>query len=363
MIMHVVGNRPQLIKLAPLSRELRRRRHPDIIIHTGQHYDQNMSDIFFQELGIEPPYRNLMVGSGSHGYITGKALIELEKVMLELRPEIVIVYGDTNSTVAAALSAVKLDIPVVHVEAGPRTYVKNNPEEINRIIVDHISKVLCCPDQASVYNLERENIVENVYFTGDIMYDTYLYSRERETDEVLLKYGVQNGQYILMTWHRQENTDERKRMEKILNFIQYLDVPVLCPMHPRTRKMLERYNLWEEAAQIPHFKIVEPVGYMEMISLMNNSKFILCDSGGVSKESYFAGKKCLFMLDFCPWKELVENGSIMTINFEDEDDWEKKVEEAKKMGERTACSELLFGNGRTAEKIVDILEDKFSHYL
>ena len=179
MIMHVVGNRPQLIKLAPLSRELHKRGYEDIIIHTGQHYDENMSDIFFNELGIEKPYKNLRIGSGSHAQMTGMALMELEKLMNDISPSAVVVYGDTNSTLAAALAAVKLDIPIVHIEAGPRTYAKNNPEEINRTLVDHISKILCCPDRDSVENLKKKNIMEGVFFTGILCMILFYIVRKR----------------------------------------------------------------------------------------------------------------------------------------------------------------------------------------
>lgn len=357
MIMHVVGNRPQFIKLAPLSREFKKRGYKDVIVHTGQHYDDNMSDIFFLELGIEKPFRNLMIGSGTHAYITGKALIELEKIMIEVKPEIVVVYGDTNSTLAAALAAVKLDLPIVHIEAGPRTYVNHNPEEINRRMVDHISTILCCPDKISVNNLKKENLVKGVSFTGDIMYDTFLYCKENEKTDTLSRLHLRKNEYALMTWHRQENTADRERMARILEFVGEIGIPVLCPMHPRTKKMLQSFQLWEKAQQTENFQVLSPVGYLEMITLMNNSRFIICDSGGVSKESYFAGKKCFFMLPFSPWKELVDNGTITTIDFNDPKDWKEKTELVKRCpAERIVGDDELFGSGDTAKRIVDILE-------
>lgn len=357
MIMHVVGNRPQLIKLAPLSRELRKRGIQDIIIHTGQHYDENMSDIFFRELGIEKPYRNLQIGSGTHGYITAAALLELEKIMMELKPDVIVVYGDTNSTLSAAIAAAKLAIPIVHVEAGPRTYQKNNPEEINRTMVDHLSTILCCPDQISADNLKKENITEGVYNTGDIMYDTFLYCKEKSDLSILDKFDVKADNYVLMTWHRQENTGDPKRMEKILDFIGQLKQKVLCPMHPRTRKMLESFGLWEKAGNIANLKIVEPLGYMEMVTLMNQCRFVLCDSGGVSKETYFAGKQCFFMLSFNPWKQLVDSGCITTIDFNDQADVEKKLHMALSMGKaELPQDETWFGKGTTAKEIVNIME-------
>ncbi|MBS7007120.1 non-hydrolyzing UDP-N-acetylglucosamine 2-epimerase [Anaerostipes sp.] len=359
MIMHIVGNRPQLIKLAPLSRTLRKKGYEDIIIHTGQHYDENMSDIFFDELEIEKPYKNLQVGSGTHGHMTGVALIELEKIMTEIAPQIVIVYGDTNSTLAGALAAVKLDIPIVHVEAGPRTFVKNNPEEINRTLTDHVSKILCCPDKISVDNLNRENIYHGVYNTGDIMYDTFLYCKGKGNQKILCKYGVEENKYVLMTWHRQENTVSRQRMEGILDFVEKINETVLCPLHPRTRKMLEVFELKDRIKHIKNLKIIEPIGYMDMVVLMNYSKFILSDSGGVSKEAFFAGKKCLFMLDFNPWKELVENGNIITLDFNNDEDIDSKLKYFNSI-ENTAKAEQIsyFGNGKTAEYIVKILEEE-----
>ncbi|WP_409015315.1 non-hydrolyzing UDP-N-acetylglucosamine 2-epimerase [Anaerostipes caccae] len=357
MIMHVVGNRPQLIKLAPLSRELHNRGYEDIIIHTGQHYDENMSDIFFNELGIEKPYKNLRIGSGSHAQMTGMALIELEKLMNDISPSAVVVYGDTNSTLAAALAAVKLDIPIVHIEAGPRTYAKNNPEEINRTLVDHISKILCCPDRDSVENLKKENITEGVFFTGDIMHDTFLYCKKKGNKEILEKYNVDKEEYVLMTWHRQENTNSKERMNKILDFIVRINDQVLCPLHPRTKKMLEIFGLWEKALKIENLKIVEPIGYMDMVALMNDCKYVLCDSGGVSKETYFAKKKCLFMLKFNPWKELVNREHIITIDFDDSRDRSDKIKIANAIKGTEDCNKGdLFGDGTTSEQVVEILK-------
>lgn len=359
MIMHIVGNRPQLIKLAPLSRELRRRGYQDIIIHTGQHYDENMSDVFFKELEIPKPYKNLRIGSGTHAEVTGKALIEIEKVILELDPKVVIVYGDTNSTLAAALAAVKVGKPVIHIEAGPRSYEGSNPEEINRRMIDHISTVLCCPDQASVNNLALENVRENVYNTGDIMYDTFLYCRQKQGVDILKRLSLEKEDYILMTWHRQENTSSKERMLKILQFIEKLKSTVLWPVHPRTRKMLQQFELYDYAKEIANLKMMEPVGYLDMVNLLIYSKLVVCDSGGVSKETYFAGKKCYFMLNWNPWKELVDNKVIKTIDFNDHNDVDEKI---RNINEEKKYSELpevdIFGKGNTAQVIVDILEQK-----
>lgn len=357
--MHIVGNRPQLIKLAPLSKELRRRGYQEIIIHTGQHYDENMSDVFFKVLDIPKPHKNLRIGSGTHAEITGKALIELEKIILEQDPKAVIVYGDTNSTLAAALAAAKIKKPIIHVEAGPRSYKKDNPEEINRKIIDHISTILCCPDKASVNNLAMENVKEGVYNTGDIMYDTFLYCRQKQNANILEKLLLEKEEYILMTWHREENTNSKEQMLKILQFISRIERIVVYPIHPRTSKMLQEFELYDYAKNIPNLKMIEPVGYLDMVYLLLYSKLVVCDSGGVSKETYFAGKKCYFMLDFNPWKELIETKAIETMDFDDIDDIEKKIENINYFKEYKMQSEVdIFGKGNAAEIIVDILEQK-----
>lgn len=357
MIMHIVGNRPQFIKLAPLTRELNNRGYEDRIIHTGQHYDENMSDVFFKELGIKKPYKNLNVGSGTHGEVTGQALIRAEKLMLEEWPEAVIVYGDTNTTLAGALAAKKLDIPVLHVEAGTRTFVLNNPEEVNRRMVDHISQILCCPDEESVKNLQQEGITRGVYFTGDIMYDTFEYCRSKKSEGLLEAYNIKEEEFVLMTWHRQENTENPERMRKILDFISQLHTTIICPLHPRTRNRLENFGLMKKANGISNFKILDPIGYMDMVFLMNHCKYIVCDSGGLSKESYFAGAKCLFMLNFSPWPNLIQDGHIITIDFENEKDIEEKIIVANKL-KKVQCVEkkMYYGNGKTAMAIVNIME-------
>lgn len=356
MIMHIVGNRPQFIKLAPLSKELHCRGYKDIIIHTGQHYDSNMSDVFFKELGIDKPVENLEVGSGSHAEITAKAMIGLEKVCMKYKPSIVIVYGDTDSTLAAAMACRKLNIPIAHVEAGIRSYVKSNPEEVNRVVVDHISQMCFCSDQVSVNNLQKEGIVENVYFSGDIMYDTFLQTREKQTENLLEKYGLQKDNYVLMTWHRQENTDDQDRVEKIISFLEKIDTKILYPIHPRTKKVLHQYGLWERISNLSNLFIIEPVGYNEMVYLQSNCKVILTDSGGLSKESIFAGVKCLFMIDLTIWPDLEEIGWINHIYFDNE----KSVKNALEMI-RVAKADRqnvdFYGDGHAAAEIVDCLEE------
>lgn len=356
-VIHIVGNRPQFIKLAPVSRELKKRNIQEMIIHTGQHYDENMSDIFFEELGIPKPTENLNVGSGTHAQVTAKAMVALEEVMMKYNPICVIVYGDTNSTLAAVLAAAKLCIPIIHVEAGPRTNNKNNPEECNRIVADHLSEYLCAPDRNSVNNLKKEGIKEdNIYFTGDVMYDEFLYCvSQKDKDRYLEKYPKD---YILMTWHRQENTNSRKRIEKILDFIEQIKYPIVLPMHPRTKKMIEEYGLEERIKRISNLIITAPVGYMEMVILLKHCRILISDSGGASKEASFVGKKCIFMLNLEVWPELNEAGFIQILEVDSAVSVKRGLETvfASISKEEKYDKVDFFGEGNAAEKVVDIVE-------
>lgn len=356
LIMHIVGNRPQFIKLAPLSKEFQARGYKDIILHTGQHYDKNMSDVFFEELGIDQPVENLEVGSGSHAEITARAMIGVEKACMKYKPSIVIIYGDTDTTLAAAIACKKLNIPVVHVEAGPRTYHKENPEEMNRVVVDHISDMCFCPDKSSVGNLNKEGIIDNVWFSGDIMYDAFLQTQIKQDEDLLEKYDLKKGDYVLMTWHRQENTESRERIEQILSFIEKVESKILYPIHPRTKKVLHQFGLWERLNNITNLTVIGPVGYVEMVNLQSNCKIILTDSGGLSKESVFAGVKCLFMVDLHVWPDLEKIGWIKHINFDDEVSVEEALKDIKadKADKQTVD---FYGDGRAAAKIVDCIEE------
>ncbi len=352
LILHIVGNRPQFIKLAPLYHELEKRDYFQLILHSGQHYDENLSDIFFEELKIQKPYVNLQVGSGSHAIMTAKAMIGIEKELLERQPSLVILYGDTDTTVAGALAAAKLNIPIAHVEGGIRTGNKNNPEECNRIVTDHLAKIIFCSDNKSVENAKAEGIGEQAYCTGDIMYDTFL-SISKSIDD------IDEENIILMTWHRQENTNSKERMQSILFFIEKLKDNILCPMHPRTVKCLKEFELWDKANSIKNFKIIKPVGYFEMVSLMKRAKLIITDSGGLSKESSFAGSKCLFFTDLDVWHDLQRIEWIVKFNPENQDN----VKEALKIAEKAEQiveeeRPKFYGDGRAARKIVDLLEKK-----
>jgi|LSQX01.3.fsa_nt_gb UDP-N-acetylglucosamine 2-epimerase len=361
-VMHIVGNRPQFIKLAPVSRVIREKGYKEVIIHTGQHYDENMSEVFFEQLGIPNPDRNLKVGSGSHAQMTAKAMIEIEKIVLEYSPKSVIVYGDTNSTLAAALVCSKLNIPISHVEAGPRLNNRKNPEECNRLITDHLSELLFCPDEESVVNLKDEGITEGVYFTGDVMYDSFLYcsSNNKECSRSIVeKYELEKDKFILMTWHRQENTSSRDRMFKIINFISEINSKIIFPIHPRTLNMLGKYDLIEYIENIKNLILIAPLGYIEIVELLSNCKLVLTDSGGLSKESVFGGTKCLFMLENSPWMNLENIGWISTIDFNDDKSIEKVLDIANSAyRDENSDVPMFFGNGKAASKIVSILEDK-----
>lgn len=353
MIVHVVGNRPQFIKLAPLYREFKSRGYQQSIIHSGQHYDENMSDVFFEELKIPKPYANLNVGSGTHAETTARAMLALEQELLKMSPQLIILYGDTNTTVAGALVAAKLNIPYAHVEGGTRANNKQNPEECNRIVTDHLASIIFCSDNASMKQAEREGLSKVSYVTGDIMYDTYLsVDSQQKADE---------DNIILMTWHRQENTSSRERMESIINFVKELDGEIICPLHPRTEGCLKKFGLWDEVKGIKQLKIISPIGYFEMVSLMKRARLIVTDSGGVSKESSFAGAKCIFFADLDIWSELQEQKWILKINPENDRDTKRAIEFAQKAEkvEMENCPKC-FGDGRAAKKMVDLLE-QFSY--
>lgn len=355
-IMHIVGNRPQFIKLAPVSREIRKRGYKEVIVHTGQHYDENMSDIFFQELDIPFPKVNLNAGSGTHAQVTSKVISRLEEVVINEKPDGVVIYGDTNSTLAAAIVVSKLNIPLFHVEAGPRTYSKTNPEEQNRIVADHLSDYLFVPDKISVDNLKREGIAsERIIFSGDVMYDQFLYSVSHSDDVYTAKYP---DNFILMTWHRQENTCSKQRMEKVLSFIERIDYKIVFPIHPRTKKLLMEYGLWQRAETNDNLIITNPVGYKEMTMLLNQCKLLISDSGGASKEASFAGKKCIFLLELEIWPELVHLGYINAVDIEDIESLQNNIEQIEEIlySDKNLPKSDCFGNGNAAEIIVDTIE-------
>ncbi len=308
-IVSVVGARPQFIKYSPLSRRLRKE-HRDILVHTGQHYDENMNQIFFDELAIPEPDYNLGVGSGTHAFQTGEMLKGIENILLKEKPDMAMVYGDTNSTLAGALAAAKLHIRVAHVEAGLRLYDKTIPEEINRALTDHCSDLLFCPTPSSVDNLRKENLVNGVYLTGDVMVDALVLNRDiAERSKILDEIGVKNKQYLFVTVHRQGNTDVEKNLSDIAGALIRLGgsgETVVFSVHPRTRKMLEKFGLFDRLQE--KIRLIEPVGYLESLKLLSHAKRVLTDSGGVQKEAYILETPCVTLMADSPWMETVNDG-------------------------------------------------------
>lgn len=347
----IVGARPQFIKALPLSRELRKCFN-EILIHTGQHYDYRMSSIFFEELQIPEPDYNLNIGSGNHGYQTGTMIAAIEEVLLKEVPDLIIVYGDTNSTLAGALAAVKLHIPVAHIEAGLRSFNKKMPEEINRILTDQVSSWLFTPSGVAVKNLCNEGIKENVFTVGDIMYDSVLICRElaKQKKEKSSKNFPNIDDYYLATIHRAENTDNIQRLSAIIRIYGLADKQIVLPLHPRTKERIIKNNLIIP----PNVIITEPVGYLDMINLMGNAGFILTDSGGVQKEAYYLGIPCITLRDETEWVETVDAGwNFLT-----------GIDEGKIISVLNARKDIekkyhpdLYGDGKTAEKIVSVLQN------
>lgn len=351
-VLSVVGARPQFIKEAIVGEELRKRKVVEILVHTGQHYDTFMSDVFFNQLNLKKPDYNLHVGSGTHAYQTGTTMIRLEEVVLKENPDVIVVYGDTNATLGGALVGAKLKIPVAHVEAGLRQLPKTMPEEINRVVTDHVSSLLFCPTPTAIENLKREGITEGVYFAGDVMYDIFKkFQQIIRHDEVLARYHLERENYILATVHRDFNTDDRQRLERILSALGKIshELCVVFPMHPRTRKAIERYNLWKTLQKT---LVLEPVPYQDLISLVIGAKKVVTDSGGLQKEAYFAGVHAVVLMADTAWIELVDSGWNVLADA-DED---KIVEYTlHRQNERSDDLRFIYGNGDAGAKIAQTL--------
>lgn len=314
-LMNIVGARPQFIKVASVLRAIDQYNaaHPastirEVLVHTGQHYDHEMSQVFFKELELKDPDYHLGVGSGTHAYQTGEMIKRVEDVLLGEKPDVVMVYGDTNSTLAGALAAAKLHIAVAHVEAGLRSFNKKMPEEINRVLTDHVSDLLFCPTETAVKNLEREGISKGVNLVGDVMYDSVLYNLDlaEKRSRVMEKLGLSRKGFALATVHRAENTDDPDRLRLILQGLDQVvqaGLPVIVPIHPRTRKQLESLGLSTDNVQL-----IDPVSYLDMLLLEKQARVILTDSGGVQKEAYWLGVPCVTLRDETEWVETVQSG-------------------------------------------------------
>lgn len=360
-IITVVGARPQFIKAAAVSRAIgaydeagNQNRLHERIIHTGQHYDDNMSNIFFEQLQIPAPAVNLEVGSGPHGRQTGAMLERLEKVLLDERPDWVLIYGDTNSTLAAALAAAKLHIPVAHVEAGLRSYNRRMPEEINRVVADCLSTLLFCPTETAVANLEKEGVIKGVCNVGDVMYDSVLFNAAlaEQSSDIMSRLRLEPKSFYLATVHRAENTDDPERLAGILAAFERIDKPIVLPLHPRTRKTLGQ----AVGKMSRRVNVIEPVQYLDMIMLERNARIILTDSGGVQKEAFWFGTPCVTLRDETEWVELVEAGCNRLTGPGTE-----KIISAIAAFEETGATlppdrrENLYGDGHSAEKIAATL--------
>lgn len=359
-IVTVVGARPQFIKLAVVSRVLRRQpEFQEVLVHTGQHYDHNMSDVFFEEMDIPKPDYNLGISGGSHGEMTGKMLIEIEKVLMKEQPDMVLLFGDTNSTMAAALAAVKLHIPVCHVEAGNRFGTLESPEEVNRTVTDHISAINLPCTESSFRFLSREGLEKTATVVGDPMYDAFRYYTDRLDGSELRELADFDGkpvslptEFYYMTCHRQENTDTDEKLRNIFDAMEALDAPTVYPVHPRNRDRAAR--LVREGGY-ERLLLTQPVGYQTSISLVNHAKKIVTDSGGVQREAFFAGKPCVTVLDFVVWPETMRNNCNQLAKPD-------KTDILAKLSVPVTFDPAYqpFGDGHSAEKIVEKIKEFLS---
>jgi len=352
-IVTVVGARPQFIKAAVISRAIATKSGVnEVIVHTGQHYDNNMSEIFFDEMQIPKPAYNLAVKENLHGAMTAKMICGIEEVLINEKPDIVLVYGDTNSTLAAALAASKLQVAIAHVEAGLQSFNMQMPEEINRVLTDRISTFLFCPTQQSVDNLKYEGFAQSfhqVHLTGDVMYDAMLFYFLRSNDAIIQQLHLESKKFILATIHRAENTNDLQHLALIVQALNELnkDQTVIVPLHPRTKKLIHQLNIK------PTFTIIQPVGYLDMLQLLNNCSLVITDSGGLQKEAYWFKKFCVVLRKQTEWMELQENGFCELAG----SDTKKITDIANKFLQKTFVDKTgLYGDGNAGDEIVNILD-------
>lgn len=356
-ILIVVGTRPNFIKIAPLVSQLKKNKKKISykIVHTGQHYDYEMSQVFFQDLKIPKPDYNLGVGSGSHAWQTARTMERLEKVVVKEKPDIVIVLGDVNATLAGALVAAKLHIKIGHIEAGMRSFNKKMPEEINRVLTDHLADFHFCSTKTAVKNLKMDGIKKNVYNVGDIMYDTFLEGLKiaKKKSKILEIFNLRPKKFYFATVHRAENTEDKKRLENIVN--AFCDIEnLIFSCHPRTEKYLKSYGLWDKLNK--KVKIIKPVGYLDALWLEKNAIKILTDSGGVQKEAYFARVPCITLREETEWVETIMSGGNILVGNK-----ENKILSAIKKFNPKISFKKYFGSGKSAEKIVKILCQKIKN--
>jgi UDP-GlcNAc3NAcA epimerase len=349
-IITVVGNRPQFIKAAAVSGPLRAE-HEEVLVHTGQHYDDTLSRVFFTELGLARPERELGIGGGSNTSQTARMLAALEPLLSELRPDAALVYGDTNSTLAGALAAAQAGIPVVHVEAGMRSFERAMPEELNRVLTDHLSDLLLCASEVSAANLRNESVAGRIEIVGDVMVDVALRSQPaaRANAQALRAYGVEPGAYLLCTAHRAGNVDDPARLRMLVELLKALPGPIVLPVHPRTRARLTDSGLWEELERIDGLQLTEPLGYVEFSALVCQARAVVTDSGGAQKEAYLAGVPCVTLRANTEWVETVTTGWNTLI------DLDVQAALAALDSEPPAERPELYGDGHAAERCVAAL--------
>lgn len=356
----IVGARPQFIKASAISRCIKKEytnEIQEILIHTGQHHDENMSGIFFDELSIPEPKYNLGISSLGHGAMTGRMLEAIEEVLLFEKPDIVLVYGDTNSTLAGALAAVKLYIPVAHVEAGLRSFNMHMPEEINRILTDKLSSYLFCPTVVAVKNLEQEGMRGEIYNVGDVMYDAALFfSHQADKQSTLLsKLNLKKGEFVLVTCHRAENTDDKAKLSNILMALAEItkDLPVVFPLHPRTFACINRYGLGE---YLQNIRVIDPLSYLDMVALEQSAQVILTDSGGIQKEAFFYSVPCVTMREETEWIETVALGWNQIVGTD-----QQKIYLAFLQAKKGRNDYLPYGDGSSSKRIINkILETQYA---
>jgi UDP-GlcNAc3NAcA epimerase len=350
-ILTVVGNRPQFIKAAAVS-GLLRERHEEVLVHTGQHYDDSLSRVFFEELGLDRPDRELGIGAGSNTSQTARMLTALEPLIGELRPDATVVYGDTNSTLAGALGAAQAQVPVVHVEAGMRSFERDMPEELNRILSDHVSTLLLCSSEVAAKNLRAESVSGRVEIVGDVMVDVAMRwsARAREDTQALARYDVEPDAYLLMTAHRAGNVDNLARLDMLVKLVRDLPVPIIFPLHPRTRARLQESRLLDELDEIDGLTLTEPLGYIEFSALLTHARAVVTDSGGVQKEAYLASVPCVTLRVSTEWVETVEAGWNTLV------DLDPPMALAALQRRPPAEHPQLYGDGRAAERCVRAID-------
>lgn len=348
-ILSIIGARPQFVKEAIIQNEINKFEDiQEIVVHTGQHYDSNMSGIFFEVLNMKKPEYNLGIKASNHGEMTGKMLIELEEIMLKENPDIVLLYGDTNSTLAGAIAASKLKIEIAHVEAGLRQEPKDMPEETNRVLTDRISSYLFAPSRLAIENLKCEGITNNVHFTGDVMYDVFLKMKPKFDYSLIDELNLKKDNYIVMTMHRDFNVDIPEKLKKILKDVNRLskEIEVILPIHPRTKKRIEEFGL---EVLTKNITMIEPIDYLKLMGLTENCFKIITDSGGYQKEAYFAGKQAAIIMPDTSWRELTDSG----LNILTEED---KVYDIIMNCKQVPYKENIYGDGTAAQKIVSIFK-------